>query len=81
MIVVYDVAQMVASAVVGFADAHGVVGEVDIAVVALVWELVGVYLGARGLYLRTWELGEGGELARCRGNLQKSARNCQYSCP
>ena len=34
MVVVYDVAQVVAAGVMGLAHAHGVVGEVDIAVVA-----------------------------------------------
>lgn len=34
LVVVYDIAQVVATAVVCFAHAHGVVGEVDIAVVA-----------------------------------------------
>ena len=34
LVVVDDVAEVVAAAVVGFADAHGVVGEVDLAVVA-----------------------------------------------
>ena len=34
MIVVYYIAQMVLSAVVSLAHAHGVVGKVDIAVVA-----------------------------------------------
>ena len=34
LVVVDDVAQVVAAAVVGFAHAHGVVGEVDVAVVA-----------------------------------------------
>lgn len=38
LVVVDDVAQVVAAAVVGFAHAHGVVGEVDIAVVAEDWE-------------------------------------------
>lgn len=36
MIVIDDIAQVVASAVMGFAHAHGVVREVDIAVVAWV---------------------------------------------
>jgi hypothetical protein len=34
LVVVYDIAQVVAAGVMGFAHAHGVVGEVDIAVVA-----------------------------------------------
>lgn len=34
LVVVYDVAQVVSAAVVGFAHRHGVVREVDIAVVA-----------------------------------------------
>lgn len=34
LVVVDDIAEMVATAVVGFAHAHGVVGQVDIAVVA-----------------------------------------------
>lgn len=37
LVIVYDVAEMVASAVVGLADRHGVVSEVDIAVVAKVY--------------------------------------------
>lgn len=40
LIVVYDIAQVVATAVVCFAHAHGVVGEVDIAVVAEDWRWV-----------------------------------------
>ena len=45
MVVLDDITQMVSAAVVGFADAHGVVGEVDIAVVACLtlvraWEYV-----------------------------------------
>jgi hypothetical protein len=38
LVVVDDVAQVVAAAVVGFAHAHRVVGEVDVAVVAEDWE-------------------------------------------
>lgn len=34
LVVVYDVSQVVTTAVVGFADAHGVMREVDIAVIA-----------------------------------------------
>jgi hypothetical protein len=34
LVVVYDVAQVVTASVMGLAHAHGVVGEVDIAVVA-----------------------------------------------
>ena len=39
LIVIQHVALVVSPAVVGFPDGHGVVGEVDIAVVAL-WQLV-----------------------------------------
>ena len=39
LIVVDNIAQMVTSAVVSFAHTHGVVGEVDIAVVALMGQL------------------------------------------
>lgn len=34
LVVVYDIAQMIATAIVSFSHAHGVVSEVDIAVVA-----------------------------------------------
>ena len=34
MVVVHDVAEVVAAAVVRFSDGHGVVGKVDIAVIA-----------------------------------------------
>lgn len=34
LVVVHDIAEMISAAVVRFAYAHGVVGEVDIAVVA-----------------------------------------------
>ena len=34
LVVVDDIAEMVAAGIMGFADAHGVVGEVDVAVVA-----------------------------------------------
>ena len=36
LIVVYDISQMISSAIVSFADAHRVVCKVDIAVVACV---------------------------------------------
>lgn len=42
LVVVYDISQMIPAAVVGFPHAHGVVGEVDIAVVALNAWLVGL---------------------------------------
>lgn len=35
LVVVNDISQMISAAVMGFPHAHGVVGEVDIAVVAL----------------------------------------------
>lgn len=37
LVIVYDVAQVVSAAVVGLAHRHGVVREVDIAVVACLW--------------------------------------------
>jgi hypothetical protein len=40
LVVGLDVSEVVAAAVVGFAHAHGVVGEVDIAVVAEEWCLL-----------------------------------------
>lgn len=53
LVIVYDVAQVVSAAVVGLAHRHGVVCEVDIAVVACLWlklldgEREGSHEGAR----------------------------------
>ena len=41
LIVVQDVPLVISTAIVSFSDGHGVVGEVDIAVVACVWSLAG----------------------------------------
>jgi hypothetical protein len=43
LIIVYHISEVISAAVMGFSHTHGVVGEVDIAVVALEL-LVGVYM-------------------------------------
>lgn len=77
MIVFDNVPEMVAAAVVCFADAHGVVGEVDVAVVAWEGQCMGRAAPGGGLMDRAWEL-EGGSSCAGLGNLQKSARERQY---
>lgn len=58
LVVVYHISQMISAAVMGFPHAHGVVGEVDIAVVALDAWLVGGWtrLSDRNLQKSAWEL-------------------------
>ena len=52
LVVVYDIAQVVSAGVVGASHAHGVVGEVDIAVVA--WWVVSLVVKDRGRERGGW---------------------------
>lgn len=56
LVVIYYVSKMVSTAVMGFSDAHGVVCEVDIAVVA--WKGEGQYDQALGAFVTARKLTE-----------------------